>query len=171
VTVPTVVPDHDTSHESSAGNHAYMEALPDYCNDELVDPYCSEPSPFSDISDRPRLSYRIHFTTLGEYYLHVRLYYRRKDNTVIAWRDELPDSANTMLICGETREWVWTSKVQGEGCMEQQPFRIETEGVHTIHLSMREDGVEIDRFILTTESAFEVGGIGPPESRLLSDGS
>jgi hypothetical protein len=61
------------------------------------------------------------------------------------------------------RAWTWTrTNTQGN------PVTIEITqpGLHTLHLWQREDGLRVDKILLTTDGEYNPSGNGPPESEI-----
>ena len=56
-------------------------------------------------------------------------------------------------------------KRQGSPCGQPRTITldVDTPGEHIITISMREDGFELDKFIMTTDNTFQPEGAGPPE--------
>jgi hypothetical protein len=61
--------------------------------------------------------------------------------------------------------WNWVGNIQGD---TRASLNVDTAGIHTISLYMREDGFNADKLILTTDAAFTPTGTGPAESQLVS---
>lgn len=148
---PKVGRDIDTPHFADAGGGAYIEVLPDTGNDP-VGPVAGES--LSDTGGAMAVaSYRVHFNNLGRYYIWVRaLGTDGDDNTLHFGMDgEWPTNAAKMHHSGGGK-WDWA-------CRHRQHrgklwLDVTKAGSHVIHLSMREDGCEVDRFVLTTNEDF-----------------
>ena len=64
-------------------------------------------------------------------------------------------------------DFVWLSDPQATG-PSPMTFEIDTLGMHTIAVARREDGAYFDKFVITTDPAFDptaFGSMGPLESR------
>ena len=72
-----------------------------------------------------------------------------------------------MQWCEGKNQWTWASAQRTEKahCGEKKEIYLDIEkpGLHDIQFSMREDGFEMDKFILTTDSNYV-----PKESGLAS---
>ena len=107
------------------------------------------------------LHYKVHFSTPGRYYVWVRAYSTgSEDNGLHVGIDGTwPESGQRLQWCDGKRSWRWESKqrTQKEHCGE--PYKIyldiENPGEHTIEFSMREDGFEFDKWLMTTNREFE----------------
>ncbi|WP_299432583.1 DUF5060 domain-containing protein [uncultured Aquimarina sp.] len=166
-TVSTPTPDPDPSHHMSASGDGYLEILPDTRvthDDPLVNG--------ESFSNTPGvvgiLDYKVKFTTPGRYFVWVRLYSTgSEDNGIHVGIDGTwPSSGQRMQWCAGKNQWTWESKQRTDAnhCGEAEKIYIDvpSAGVHTISFSMREDGVEIDKFVLS-QSYIKPSGAGPDE--------
>ena len=159
--------DDDDPHCMGAGNNAYMEILPDTRashGDKLIggENFSNEPGKLAV------LHYRVHFETPGRYYVWVRAYSTgSEDNGLhVGLNGEWPESGQRLQWCEGKHSWHWESKQRTEQQHCGEPHKIyldiEEAGEHEIMFSMREDGFEFDRFLLTTDREFErPDGVGP----------
>ena len=61
--------------------------------------------------------------------------------------------------------WQWAnSDLQLPG--SPVTINVTEAGLHTLHLWIREDGLRLDRILLTTDSGYNPIGNGPPESSI-----
>ncbi len=144
---PPPGPDIDPPHVEGASGGAYIEVLPDTGVDG------TPPIPGESISDKPGemavLSYRIRFTTAGRYYIWVRAFGTDGDDNTLHFglNDAWPDSSARQHTYA-SKNWRWANRHrQHKGKIY---FDVPTAGVHTVNVSMREDGCELDQFVLTT---------------------
>lgn len=117
---------------------AYLSALPD--TDLLFTLLYTTTS--------PELQYGINFTTIGTYAVWLRGYAPNgAGDSVYLGLDGQTALTPTIVTGFDPRTWSWT-KADVEG----SPATIEvTEpGVHTLQLWLREDGLRLDRILLTT---------------------
>ncbi|WP_198152370.1 hypothetical protein [Draconibacterium sediminis] len=158
--------DEDGSHCKNAGNNAYVEILPDTRvthGDKLI-----TGENFSNkAGEMGILHYKVKINNPGRYYVWVRAYSSgSEDNGIHVGIDgEWPDTGQRMQWCEGKNTWRWESKQRTEKnhCGEAYKiyFDIDKAGEHEIMFSMREDGFEFDRFLLTTEKEYRPEGIGP----------
>ncbi|HOA72781.1 MAG TPA: hypothetical protein PL151_17050 [Phycisphaerae bacterium] len=160
-------PDPDGYHEGASGG-GYMEVLPDM---RVTHGDPMETGSYHDGAGGASLSYDIRFETPGTYYVWVRAYSTgTEDNGLHVGVDGvIPDSGRRIQRCG-TGDWAWTSAQRDSGgtpCGENGTITIHipSPGLHTVTFYQREDGFELDRFVLTTEAGDVPAGAGPPESR------
>lgn len=167
--IPGVTPDPDEPHHESASGGAYLEGLPD-TRVTHDDPIRNGDSFFDNGGEGPLLTYRVVFTTPGRYYVHARAYSTgTEDNGVhVGIDDTWPSSGRRIQWCAGKNRWTWSSAQRdsgGSACGEEHTISIDvpTAGEHLVHLSMREDGFELDKVILTMDDAYVPDGAGPPE--------
>ncbi len=164
---PDVKPDGDGNHAASASGGAYIEILPDTRRNhgmKLIrgQNFSNEPGKLGI------LVYPVRFKTPGRYYVWVRAYSTgSEDNGLHVGLDGTwPESGQRLQWCEGKNSWRWESKqrTQKEHCGE--PYKIyldiEQPGLHTIEFSMREDGFEFDKWLMTTNRNFaRPEGAGP----------
>ncbi|NQT26873.1 hypothetical protein HQ585_16070 [candidate division KSB1 bacterium] len=156
--VPSIKPDIDPIHKGASGG-AYLEILPD-TRQTHDDPLVHEVS-FSNVPGiLAILTYKIQFNNTGRYYVWVRAFSTgSEDNGIHVGLDgEWPEHGQRMQWCEGKHTWRWESKQRTDaehcGVFDQIYLDIPTIGIHDIHFSMREDGFEFDKFILTTNIDF-----------------
>lgn len=146
--------DPDPPHFRSASGGIYLECLPDTRvthDDTLV--------PGENFSNQPGemavLHYRVFINNPGRYYVWVRAFSTgTEDNGIhVGLNNTWPESGRRMQWCEGKNEWTWASKQRTDeqhcGVPELIFLDIDKAGHHEILFSMREDGFEFDKFILT----------------------
>lgn len=158
--------DDDGPHWKNAGNHAYLEILPDtrVSHDDTL-------TAGENFSNTPGtmgiLHYKVNIENPGRYYVWVRAYSTgSEDNGLhVGINGEWPESGQRLQWCEGKNSWHWESKQRTETVHCGEAFLIyldiEKSGVHDLTFSMREDGFEFDRFLLTREKEYLPEGIGP----------
>ena len=146
--------DPDESHAPSASGKKYIECLPDTRNthdDELT-----AGENFSNkAGEMAILHYKVQINDPGKYYVWVRAYSTgTEDNGIHVGIDgQWPESGQRLQWCEGKNEWTWESKQRTQevhcGVAEWIYLEIKEAGVHDIQFSMREDGFEFDKFMLT----------------------
>jgi len=161
---PDVKPDADPAHVAGASGGAYLEILPDTrvtVADKLIDG--------DNFTDKPGtlsvLSYKVNINTPGRYYVWVRSFSTgAEDNGVHVGLDgHWPESGQRWQTV-QKQKWAWDCKQRTEqvhvGVPMQLFLDIEKAGEHEIMISLREDGFEMDKFILASDKEFKPTGKG-----------
>ncbi len=157
--LPSVKPDGDPPHVAGASGGAYLEVLPDTRRthaDKLI-----QGENFSPQAGKMAiLDYKVRITNPGRYYVWVRAYSTGgEDNGLHVGLDgNWPASGQRLQWCDGKRSWHWESKQRTEQVHCGEPYKIyldiEQPGNHTIHFSMREDGFEFDKWLMTKDREF-----------------
>jgi hypothetical protein len=112
-------------------------------------------------SQSPQVDYNIDFSSAGTYYLWVR------GVGPLITADSLHAGLDGLLQSGSddigslTSSLGWLQKTM-DGPVAT--LSVATPGIHTLNLWVREDGVIIDRLLLTTDPSYRPSGIGPTTS-------
>lgn len=164
---PTVKPDGDASHVGGASGGAYLEILPDTRRthgDKLIKGENFSPEP----GRMAVLHYRVHIENPGRYYVWVRAHSTgSEDNGLHVGIDgEWPATGQRLQWCAGKHTWRWESKqrTQKNHCGEPHKIFLDIDrpGEHVIQFSMREDGFEFDKWLMTTDRDFaRPDGPGP----------
>jgi RHS repeat-associated protein len=111
----------------------------------------------------PELYYTVNFTTTGTYYIWLRGYAPNgAGDSVYVGLDDRPVTILTGFV---PRTWSWaTMSNQGTPVV----IEVTQPGLHTLRFWQREDGLRLDRLLLTTDTTFIPTGFGPPETRRLT---
>ena len=168
---PAVVPDTDGTHVRGASGGAYIEVLPDtrWTHDEPL----VHGENFSNAPGKMAvLSYKVHFRAPGRYYFWARVFSTgTEDNGFHVGLDGTWPESGQRWQTTKKRAWEWDSRQRTAevhtGVPGQLFLDVPTAGEHVIHLSMREDGIEIDKWLMTTDRDYTPAGTGP-EPRLKS---
>jgi len=168
-------PDPDGSHTSGAGNGKYVEALPD-TRVTHADPLQENVNFFAAGHNAPRMNYPVKINSAGRYYIRARsIWTGTEDNGVhFGYDGQWPTSGSAAQWCGDWNLWQWSGnrRTTAEHCGIYNALYLDlSAGEHTIMVAMREDGFELDRFILTKDSSYFPSGIGPDESARTTGGS
>jgi hypothetical protein len=100
-----------------------------------------------DSTDGPRLGYNLSFSTSGTFHVWIRM--------------SAPDGGGDSIHVGLNGVPVTFGGVglstspNGEWNWENIAINVNSTGDHQLHVWMREDGVRVDSFILTTDSEFD----------------
>ncbi len=163
----TPTPDPDPSHAGSASGGKYLELLPD-TRVTHGDPL-TEGVNFTNTPGKAAVvDYKIKFNSPGKYFVWVRAFSTgTEDNGVhVGINGTWPASGARMQWCEGKNAWTWASKqrTNAQHCGVQQLIFIDvpSAGVHTISFSMREDGFEMDKFIMSKVYTAPVGAGAAP---------
>ncbi|WP_430932582.1 hypothetical protein [Saccharicrinis sp. 156] len=158
--------DEDTLHVYGSSKNAYIEILPDTRvthDDPLV-----RGENFSDIPGMmATVHYKIKFTNPGRYYVWARaMSTGGEDNGVhVGLNGQWPEHGQRLQWCIGRNRWTWSSKQRTKEVHCGIPYAIyldiEKPGVHDVQFSMREDGFEFDKFLLTKDKYYKPEGKGP----------
>ncbi len=109
----------------------------------------------------PTLEFVVNFVTTGTHYiwLHVNSNNSGSDNSIHAGLDGSITALR--LECGINSNWIWKSFKAGGS---RPTINVTSTGEHTFGLFMREDGLKIDKIVLTTNVDYVPTGMGPAES-------
>ena len=109
----------------------------------------------------PELRYTINFTTTGVYTVWLRGYGPNAagDSLYLAL-DSQPVLTATGFVPGT---WSWANRTTSSGFVT---ITVTEPGLHTLYLWKREDGLRLDRIVLTTNNGYNPTGDGPPESEI-----
>jgi hypothetical protein len=152
--------DGDPTHVGGASNGAYLEILPDTRRnhgEKLIpgENFSNEPGKLAVVH------YKVNFANAGRYYVWVRAHSTgSEDNGLhVGVNGTWPESGRRLQWCIGKQTWRWDSmqrtKKEHCGVPHQIFLDIEKPGVHEIHFSLREDGFEFDKFILTKDKNFK----------------
>jgi len=175
---PTVTPNPDPGHVAGASGNAHIEILPDTRvtpNDKLIkleDPGMTDEIlktvNFTDIPGKIAvLSYKVKINKPGRYYVWVRCYSSGpEDNSLhVGFNNTWPEHGKRMQWCDGKNTWTWASAQRTEaahcGVPKEIYLDIDKAGIHDIQFSMREDGFDMDKFILTDNIDYIPEGEGP----------
>lgn len=107
----------------------------------------------------PVLSYQIDFATAGTHYVFVRcrepdIDGNAGDSLHVGINDVLPTSGENIARAGDANgytigaSWVWAGKLSDSS---RATITVPSPGVHTVHIWAREDGLIVDKLILSTD--------------------
>ena len=108
------------------------------------------------VTNSPRLDYDIEFVKTGTHYLWVRgLGPTSNDNSVHAGINGV-GVGSADRIGGFSDFWMWRGRDMNNS---RVTIDVPSTGVHTINLWMREDGMFVDKMILTKDSGYTPSGL------------
>ena len=114
------------------------------------------------VGNSPRLDYKVNFTQPGTYYVWVRGSgpTGSDDSIHVGLNGLAVDTADRMSFLKDGT-WQW-SNATSDGPVAT--ITVTQAGVQTVNVWMREDGVRIDKILLTLSSSYTPAGTGPAES-------
>ena len=148
-----------TNHSDSASSGAYIEAMPDTRvthSDKLI----PGENFFSTPGTGGIVSYKVKINNPGKYYVWVSAFSTgAEDNGLHVGIDgQWPESGQRIQLCSGKGKWTWSSaqRVPSNHCGIPMNIYLDIKeaGEHIISFSMREDGFELDRFLLTSNPDF-----------------
>lgn len=170
---PKASSDGDDVHWNGASGNAYLEILPDTRrnHDEKLERgvnFSNEPGKLAVVQ------YKVHFNNPGRYYVWVRAYSTgSEDNGLhVGINGTWPEHGKRMQWCDGKNSWRWESKQRTKevhcGVPHEIYLDVPTAGQHTISFSMREDGFEFDRWLMTTDRDMKRPSDAGPDSKIKS---
>ena len=109
----------------------------------------------------PQLDYVVKFVKTGTYYVWILGYGMdgNSDSLHTGLDGEEPVTSATMS--GFNGVYNWSSQIMNGG---RPTIEVKTAGDHTVNVWMREDGLTVDKILLTTNADYTPTEQGPPES-------
>jgi len=107
------------------------------------------------------MTFDVELTTTGTYYLWVRVFAETVNDNSLHMGDNGTVSAKKVDAPTNVGTWTWTN-INTKG--NAVSMELSTAGLNTIHAWMREDGLILDKIVLTTDAGFVPEGTGPAES-------
>lgn len=150
----------NAKHIEHASGGAYIEALPD-TRITHDDPLIHGENFFPIAGIGGIVSYKVKINTAGKYYVWASAFSSgTEDNGVhVGLDEEWPESGARMQWCEDKNQWKWSSaqRMPDNHCGTPNSIFLifETPGDYIISFSMREDGFEMDRWILTQNPSFK----------------
>lgn len=152
--------DVDERHTENARENSYIEILPDTrsTHDEKLIKgvnFSNEPGKLAVVH------YPIKVNTLGRYYIWVLAHSTgSEDNGIhVGLNGQWPASGRRMQWCEGKNQWTWASKQRTKEVHCGVPgliyLDIDEPGEHEVQFSMREDGFEMDAWLMTTDKNFD----------------
>jgi hypothetical protein len=162
---PRLRPDGDPPHVKGAAGGAYLEILPDTRRthgDRLIkgENFSDEPGKLAV------LHYNVHFSTPGRYTVWARVYSTTtEDNSLHVGIDGTWPASGRRLEWPANNRWAWSCTQRTAGRRDRRKHEVyldvDNPGLHVIAFSMREDGIEFDKWMMTRRRLKTVGGLGP----------
>lgn len=162
---PDIKPDADPPHIAGASGGAYLETLPDTRATHRHKMIHEE-----NFTDKPGalavIHYKVNINTPGRYYVWLKTFSSgSEDNGVhVGLNGQWPESGQRWQTVNKNA-WAWDCKQRTDdvhiGVPMQLFLDIAKAGEQEIMFSLREDGFEMDKFILASSKEFIPEGKGP----------
>ena len=111
----------------------------------------------------PELRFRVQFATPGTYYVWGRvLAASNDDDSFHVGIDGTGPASADRIFTTDRSGLAWANRTMDNN--SRATFVVPTAGEHVVSVWMREDGLVLDRLVLTTSAAFTPTGDGPAES-------
>lgn len=164
--IPTITPDPDPPHFSTASGSTYVELLPDtrVTHDDVFLP---GENFWGGPGNGPRLEYNVTIPEPGRYYVFAKAYSTGlEDNGIhVGVNDQKPESGHRLQLCSGKHRWTWSSaqRVDTNHCGVTKTIflDIDTAGSQKIVFYAREDGFELDQFVLLKDLNEEIRSCFP----------
>ena len=148
------------NHMDGASNGSYIEALPDtrVTHDDVLT-VGENFFPFPGYGGM--VAYKVKIKSPGKYYVWTRAYSSGpEDNGLhVGLNNKWPESGQRIQLCQGKNKWTWTSaqRVPENHCGVPNTIYLEFphRGEYVVTFSMREDGFEFDKFILTKNKNYK----------------
>ena len=122
---------------------------------------------YDPLKDSPKLDYRIGFTRMGTHHVWIRAQGGESDNTVHVGLDGKDVSSSDKIEIPPTESGYAWSRATQDG--EDATISITSTGLHTLNVWMYEDGIKLDKILLTPDGDYDPSkvndGKGPEGSR------
>ena len=112
----------------------------------------------------PELTYPIDFKEKGVYFVWLRVWAEDENSdTAHMGLNGTAFRTTSSIEATKLRRWHWTRKLSKS--RDPASIKVFNSGIRTLNLWMREDGLYVDRILLTTDRSYIPSGNGPNESR------
>lgn len=154
---PGITPDPDGSHHASASGQAYLELLSD-TRVTHGDPLINGVNFWSQGGSGPAIDYIVNIPEAGRYTVWVKAYSTgTEDNGIhVGLNSSNPGSGERIQWCNGKNQWTWSSaqRTNSNHCGTTRTIYLDigNAGANTIRFTAREDGFEMDQFMLIKEN-------------------
>ncbi|WP_407923767.1 hemoblobin-interacting domain-containing protein [Cohnella fermenti] len=109
----------------------------------------------------PQLNYAVDFPQAGTYYIWSRSYNVDSNaDSIHIGLNGRQQTSGQYLFTGGTGAYTWRS---GNATNVRRTLEVPAAGINTVNVWFREDGVRLDKFILTRDASYTPSGEGPSE--------
>ena len=103
------------------------------------------------VQNSPYLSFDVNFVQTGTYYIWLRGFCTGRDNSAHVGLNGRSFAAARNITLPIERAWVWSGTTAAD---QRATVTVERTGTQTIEVYMREDGLILDKIILTTSAGY-----------------
>jgi hypothetical protein len=137
--------------ESGSSGVGAMEAIPNYGITNNT----------NYVQNSPRLDFKVNFLQAGVHYVWIRgIGKSNKDDSLhVGLNGEAINTSDRLHKFKSS--WTWSNSTM-DGA--RATLNVPSPGIHTLNLWMREDGMIVDKIVLTTDPSYISSGTGPAES-------
>ena len=159
ITANTTIPFLKDNYSNSASKKLYIKALPD-TRVTHDDPLIIGENFFPIAGVGGIVSYKIKITNPGKYYIWGSVFSSgSEDNGLhVGVNEQWPESGERMQWCNGKNEWTWSSaqRVLDNHCGKPNTifYNFDKAGDYIVSFSMREDGLNFDKWILAKNPNF-----------------
>jgi len=156
--VPVITPDPDPPHHATASGRTSLEILPDG-RVTHADPLITGTTNWGFPGFGPYLDYKIYFAEAGRYQVWTKAYSSgTEDNGIhVDINRGRVESGQRVQFCGGKNKWTWSSAQRTNevhcGVPQTIYLDIDEPGIHTVTYFAREDGFEIDQFMMIKDNS------------------
>ncbi len=114
------------------------------------------------LSNSPRLDFPVNFVKTGIHYVWLRGQSNNGgDNSAHVGLNGQANNSADRINFTTGQNWVWTNNTMDA---TRATLNVTTPGEYMLNVWMREDGIRLDKIVVTTDPDFSPGGKGPNES-------
>jgi len=114
----------------------------------------------------PRLDFRVQLSKKGRYYVWLRGQAKEGQDDSCHLGINGKTNSNCKHVSGFNSQLGWTRVTHDK---RTPYFDVKSPGWHTLNLWMREDGLIVDKIVITNDSKFTAKGDGPAESSTVEE--
>ena len=108
---------------------------------------------YDPLKDAPKLDYRVNFNRTGNYHVWIRAKGNKSDNAVHVGIDGKAIASSDKIEFPPSRSrYAWSRATKDE---VDATISISSIGFHTINVWMDEDGIKLDKILLTSEDQYD----------------
>ena len=143
-----------SNHNWTTVNHLgvnAMEAIPD-SGARIASGY---------VSNSPYLRFNVNFQKTGTHYVWLRGSCQGNDNTAHFGVNGNASASSANIKLPVNKGWVWSGTTMGGA---RTKVSVNKTGLQTVEVYMREDGLILDKVLITSSAAYTPAGSGPAQS-------